>query len=489
MTTDPFKSPGLIFNINKEISKSHVGNDKGKLLTFFTGISGRLNPDYRISIALRGISSVGKTNLIKSTMKYIPPEWYAYGTRFTRATLEDDIKKFNTIVSLEKPLENDVVEAIKQLAEDGTIPWKKDKITNQLMQIEAARKAVIYSSVLKETKEELATRFLVNTVYEDKRRYARVINDYKNKCVDIDKAIESRKKKDLDSWITKGLRKLKVFDFIQIPYAQLLNFNINDARVQRDMKRFYNLIRIIAWVNQKLRYSCMYKGYSVLLAYPEDFHWAEFLSREAFLESMTGINKDLEKILKELNKLTDHPKYGEYETVNNKLYINRNIIQKNLNIKAPSTIRERCNELEKIGHIQQHQAKKYTDCFVHLLYEYEKHPLLQLGCNSACNKPVNSLKLYCMLRDNMEEMYYSLITGKLQADYSLDYSLKTAIYIDSSSSSSSKAIGKYKDITRNMKFEDIIVYLNGKLQAKTTGYQEQPNNNIKKPSALKPGEE
>ena len=142
MTTDPFKSPELIFNINKELSKSHVGNDKGKLLTFLTGVSGRLIDEYRISIALRGISSIGKTNLIKTSVKHIPPEWYAYGTRFTRATLEDDIKGFNTIVSLEKPLENDVVEAIKQIAEDGTIPWKKHKITNQLMQIESARKAV-----------------------------------------------------------------------------------------------------------------------------------------------------------------------------------------------------------------------------------------------------------------------------------------------------------------------------------------------------------
>ena len=117
---DFLEDPDLLKKIQKDLAKKHVGNEKELLLLFLSMLSSRLNPESRVSVKIRGDSSEGKTNLVKACLAYFPKNWYAFVTRGTRASFEDDIApNYNLIVMLEKMNDLDSNEAIKQLSEDG----------------------------------------------------------------------------------------------------------------------------------------------------------------------------------------------------------------------------------------------------------------------------------------------------------------------------------------------------------------------------------
>ena len=67
-----FKDKDLMINLSKEFSKTHIGDSIGPLLTFVTICSSRLKPEYRNSLSVRGESSEGKSNMVKSVCFHLP---------------------------------------------------------------------------------------------------------------------------------------------------------------------------------------------------------------------------------------------------------------------------------------------------------------------------------------------------------------------------------------------------------------------------------
>ena len=369
---DFFKDPDLMNNISRKLDERHIGNTKEKMLTFVTECSSRLKPEYRNSNAVTGDTSEGKTNLIKSTLKHIPDEWYAFGTRFTKATLEDDVKDFNLIILLEKPKDDSVAEAIKQMAEDGQKIWKKDVDSGKLKEAGyIPRKSIIWSSTSEESNEELANRFLITSIDRDTERYQQVLNREKRLCYDLD----AKMKLEEPSIIKRGLKRLKQFNFIEILYADLLFTEPQDARIQRDFKRLLNLIRTIAWINQENRIKFEHKGKTILLATPEDFHWAMYLSEEAFFESISGLSKRIQETYDAIKVLTE--KSGKYTfevsdiktgmVEEQRKWIQRTDLQRNLKIKDQTTIKARIDELVRRNAVETYQQTKHSKQFVSLL--------------------------------------------------------------------------------------------------------------------------
>ena len=88
---DKVKESDFLLQAYDELKKDHKGNKKEIILTFVTACNSRLRESYRFSIAVRGDTSEGKTDLVKTVIQHLPPNWFDYGTRFTRATLEDDV--------------------------------------------------------------------------------------------------------------------------------------------------------------------------------------------------------------------------------------------------------------------------------------------------------------------------------------------------------------------------------------------------------------
>ena len=368
-----FRSQNLMFLILKELDKDHVGDPKGKLTAFLSCCSGKLLPEYRVSMALRGDSSTGKTNLMKTVLKHLPKHWYVWGTRFTRASLEDDVEPFPIIAFSEKTQDDPtVIESLKQLSEDGMQVWKHDKETNKLKDPKFIdRKVCLYSSTEKETDEELATRYIVYTIIKHHDKIKNVINNiskvYRYKDLWISKGRREKK----PTWITIGLKQLKDFDVVEIPFAEYILFNNEYSRCQRDVKRFLNLIATYAWLNQYNRYHYEEDGIKTLVASTDDFFWVSYLTIDIFKQTLSNMDRDIEIIVQKYYEMVKQKKHvvlknksEEAALSRRQLYwIRRSDLQKELDISL-NTLKKRCNILNEKGVFIEHRLLRGNRAFI-----------------------------------------------------------------------------------------------------------------------------
>src|SRR3990167_5672376 len=129
-----FEDKQLLNSVMEELTINHIGDDNLKMTTLLACISGLLkNPKLRTSIAIKGNSSEGKDNLIKTCLRHMPNESWKFLTSGTQATIEDDIRDFRIIAFSEVNKNREagankyLTEAIKQMSEGGTSAMKKDK--------------------------------------------------------------------------------------------------------------------------------------------------------------------------------------------------------------------------------------------------------------------------------------------------------------------------------------------------------------------------
>jgi len=433
-----FRSQNLMFMLKREFDKDHVGDSKGKLSAFLVCCSGKLQPKYRVSMALRGDSSVGKTNLMKTALRHLPKHWYAFGTRFTRATLEDDVEPFYIIAFSEKTQDDPaVIESLKQLTEDGLQTWKHDKESNKLRDVKFIdRKSSLYSSTEKETDEELATRYIVYTVTRHPYKINRVIESIKNKYSDVEKLFEEEKREKKPTWITVGLQQLEDFDKIIIPFSKFICFSDDYPRCQRDVKRFLNLIAVCAWLNQYNRYRYEKDGKKILVASADDFFWIAFLTVDIFKQTLSNIDKDIEILISTYDDMILHRKNviltekSDEAPLNRRqlIWVRRSDLLKELNISL-NTLKKRCNVLKEKGVLTERSEKRGSRSYIaidteplmiHLMkYGFEKMYFVMKNIESDfLNKlPIKFTGKYPSIRNSIA---YKNIKYKPKLNFSLD---------------------------------------------------------------------
>jgi len=382
-----FHNPKLMFLIKEELDKDHVGDDKGKVTAFLCVASGRLKPMYRISIALRGISSVGKSNLMKACLKNLPDKWYIFGTRFSRPSLEDDIKSFYTIAFSEKTQDPEIIEVLKQVAEDGLQVFKKEQLPDKRWVKGKGeyidRKATIYSSTEKETDEELSTRYIVYTVIGSPAKYAKVLDDIQKDYSNPWKSIEKELREKEETWISAGLKELELFDRIVIPYAPFIFMNTKKARVQRDSKRFFNLISVIAWLNQYNRIKYEYDGKKFLIASAEDFWWAAYLTEDIFKQSISNVDQDIMDVIECYTKMVKEKRTASLSEAlgdmviekDQPTFVNRAELQTEMGVSI-NEIKKRVNVLQRLGIATIEKKRGGSRVFVSLTKSPKIDPLL-----------------------------------------------------------------------------------------------------------------
>lgn len=344
------KSPDLMIKIKDQISIDHIGNNKEKVLLWINMQSSQLKPHNRNSPALKADSSEGKTNMVRACLINTPKTWFDFGTRYTQATLEDDIQK-DLIIVLEKPKDDSVIEALKQLSEDGMKIWKKD-ITKDNKEMKTSiyvpRKVVVWTDTEGETEEQLENRYLVISIPSDKQRYNKVADKIKQDACDLNKLSD-----DIiddifkhETILSQSLLLLEKFDDVVIPYAKLMPIDFKSAREQRDFKRFLNVVKVITWIHQYQRQYIEYKGKRFLIATPEDFWWACYISDRVFRENISGIDIRLQETLNKIEEMSKKSEFVkpvlpddcEMFKIN---FIDRSDLQREMNIKRQETIKNR----------------------------------------------------------------------------------------------------------------------------------------------------
>jgi len=354
---EDFQDPELLLNIKKELDKDHIGDDKAKLFLFADACSTQLIPEYRFSTAITGEKSEGKDNLWKTIFRHLPKEdgWFFDCTRITTSAIEGNLSKYNGLYFGEGNFEGGanapIKDTIKALVEDGISVLKKDKKSDCRDAIHEVKPRMvgIYSTTSNPTDLELASRYCVISVHGNPAKYQRVNENTKIVAGNIDLQIDRQERKDKPTWILNGLRLLKKFDFVDIPYAPLLTVDSRDSRSQRDLKRFLNLIRSLAWICQRRRIQYRYRGYNVLVANAEDFYNAMEIGTEIFNQSFNEMEPRIQEVLSKVKEIINRPEYFNptLEDVEEGLcWVDRSIVQRELDIKSRDTMIKRVNELE-----------------------------------------------------------------------------------------------------------------------------------------------
>jgi len=355
-----FTDPDVLLNIKKEFDKDHIGDEKEKMFLFSASCSSRLPPRYRFSTALAGYSAEGKTNMQDTIKTHLPVSWYIDLTNVTKACIEDDVHPYDLIFFGEKGANKDIIETVKQLVEDGISSLKKDirKDMKEARHEKQDRKVGIFSTTEDNSEEQLATRYCVITPTGGLSQYKKVNANTLKTSSDLDEEIDTVERKGKRTWIGKGLDSLKNFDVIHIPYAKLITVNSSTARSQRDLKRFLNLIKTLAWIHQLNRKQGEYRGKRILIASAEDCYNAMEISNEIFSYNI-GPEKRLHRILEAYSKLASNTNNvyhhrdrdgvideSKFESLQ---WVDRSAIQRELNIKTRDTIKSHIKVLEDRG--------------------------------------------------------------------------------------------------------------------------------------------
>lgn len=351
-----FNDKDLLNKIFKELNRDHVGDPKEKMFLFCSYISSMLHPDYRMSVALLGDSSVGKDNIDNTCIKHLPAGSALKVTRITGSSLEDDVKEFNAIsigegnFAREDGSNKAILEYVKQLAESGTHVIKKDVKTGykEPKNEKQDRKVVVYSTTDLRHDQELSTRFCVLSIGHSPGKTHAINEDTLRKSADVQESIAQRQRNTEPSWIAHGLRFLKYPDYIVIPFAEHIPVDSGSPRSQRDLKRFLNLIRVLAFLNQRNRlFVESTDGDNILYAAPEDLLNALEIGSEIFEQSYSDIEWRLQRVLDVFDLLP-----GESIEDSPGLWIRKKDIQDNLAIKNRDTLNKRLKELSNKGIIQ-----------------------------------------------------------------------------------------------------------------------------------------
>ncbi|MCX6672108.1 MAG: hypothetical protein NTX92_09340, partial [Euryarchaeota archaeon] len=384
--------------------------------------SGILPERYRFSSALIGDSSEGKTNMEKTTSKYFPDGICVNIGRITGACVEDDIDPYKTVIFQElndKATNAQIIEYAKHLTEDGLDVMKKDLTDNfkSTVKKRVERKAGVYTSTSNTDNDELQTRYSLIPVVGFPAKYHKINERTKEDYSDPTKTLEKMERETKSNWITEGLKTLKNFDIISIPYAEIIEVIEDSPRCMRDLKRFLNLICVIAWLHQKNRRTETIKGkngkeYQVIYASPEDYYNAYEIGERILSQSYTNLDERSLQTLKAIIKISkEHGKENlklldEEENYKEYLWVDRTDVQKEIGLKSANGMKKRLKALIDLDLIRIHAAKNSNKCYISLVTELITY---------LSSTPLLPITKSFFTKTN-KQLYKEIVTGELRVN-------------------------------------------------------------------------
>lgn len=378
---DPrFEQEDLLIHISKELDKDHIGDDREKLGTFIAAVSSELpDPKDHVSVAHKGDSSAGKTNVQLSVIKHFPKEHNGIATRITQSEMEDRIQDWKRLVITEinknrEGANTEITETFKQVMEDGIRIYKKDSITREPREIVVPQKTGFYATTETETDDELETRYIVIPVRGSESKNRAVVSDTLKKVSDIDSILN--KLEEPESWIAESIRGLNSNLDVAIPFAKEINksfeteegtkelFDYSKERVKRDSKRLISLTKAIAWLFQKRRIIVKDK---VIIAEPTDFLTALKIFIPFFNVSYSGLDPRIEDILNKIKNLEGkfveeiQQEFGSLCSMNR--WVIRTNLQKELGISL-NTLKAYIKKLKDIGLIDTYWEESHPKYYL-----------------------------------------------------------------------------------------------------------------------------
>jgi len=366
---DPrFEEEELLIHISEELDKDHIDDDREKLGTFIAGVSSKLpNPKDHVSVAHKGDSSSGKTNIQLTVVKHFPLEKCGIATRITQSEMEDRIITWDILVVTEinknrEGANTEIVETFKAIMEDGIRIFKKDNLTGEPKEINVPQKTGFYATTETEGDDELETRYVVIPVRGSENKNRSVVGDTLSKVSNVNTILNKLKEKE--SWIAESIRGLDGNLDVVIPFAEEIKqkfktsegekelFDYSKERVKRDVKRLMSLTKAIAWIYQKRRTILENK---IIVAQPTDFLTALKIYLPFFNVSYSGLDPRISELLETIKNMEGkHSQEIEEEfgsAFSRKGWVIRNELQHKLKVSI-NTMKHYIEKLKDEGLIE-----------------------------------------------------------------------------------------------------------------------------------------
>jgi DNA-directed RNA polymerase subunit RPC12/RpoP len=310
------KNPKLLWLIKEDMDRTIKGEDENKLLLWLLELSARTR-DYTF-VDVLGESAVGKTNLVRETLRIVPKEWWRKVGRMTRTAI-DYLKdqNFYLLWIQEARGAGEAEPSLRlQSADDGGLTiWttERDKETGRFATNEhhVPGRGVITTTTSVSFSPEDATRTWMVSAEPGEAQTKRIIKYKLARAQEPPELLEAlgKQQKDLAPIVQQALLMLDWDSPVIIPYADDLSglFSPKLVRVRRDVDKFLGLIKIIARVHQFQRPIVEVNGKRFIVAVAQDALLAFQLGANPLEETLTGLERRLREVydaIKELGEAT-----------------------------------------------------------------------------------------------------------------------------------------------------------------------------------------
>ena len=318
-------STSLITDITNDITAlGYVGEDNNKTLLYMVAVSALMPEPLGCYIA--SDSGAGKSAMVEAVAKMFPPEHVVMISRMTDQALyyvkEDELKHRWLVVAERQGAESEAADynlrtffSEKQLT--LMVPMKDE----QTGKIETKRHTVYGPIAYTETTtsvgihDENATRLIEMNIREGEDQTA-AVHEHQRKIAAMTRpevqAIERERRRVMMKHraFIKGLRPVEV----RIPYASLITFPTHLTRARRDLLKFLNLIKVVAFIHQHQRPVEEADGIYYIDATPEDYAVAYDLSRDTIRKAFAAVPERSQDLLKEIFGVLKDSKTGMIDT-------------------------------------------------------------------------------------------------------------------------------------------------------------------------------
>lgn len=291
-----------------------VGEENNKLLGYLVTVSRKLSDPLSAIVISR--SAAGKSSLLNALLDFVPPEEKEVMTAMTAQALfylPKDGLAHKVLAVMEDegsaragyPLKILQSEKILVLAVTIKDP-ESGAMRTQMRQVDGPV-AQLMTSTQAEIDYELANRYLVLTVDEE-REQTRRIHAAQRDAETLTGLLRSLDRDEILKTHHNAQRMLRPLRVVN-PYAHLLSFPDDQLRLRRDHKKYLGLIRAVAFLRQyqKPVKNCEHRGKSIqyITVDPEDLRLAHPLAAQALGRSLDELAPPTRAFLFELHRLIE----------------------------------------------------------------------------------------------------------------------------------------------------------------------------------------
>lgn len=294
----------LLYQAGKRVQQLGVSGEDSNVRLLYLAVTSRIT-NQPISITVKGESSSGKSYIIGKVLELFPPSAYLPMTGMSKQALfymvDEEPFSHRTIVIFERGGADNADYSVRTLQSEGKliffVPQKDDKTERW---------------VTTKIEKEGPTNFILTTTRpdlhpENETRQWSLITDespqqtFKAKLESANRYQQNKEPCDTEIAIWRQLQEeLKPFE-VRIPYGRWLAEHTPNKplRIRRDFNKLLALIEVITLLHQRQREM----DGDTLVARLEDYFMARELVEQVFPASLAGINKKVEALIAEVNRI------------------------------------------------------------------------------------------------------------------------------------------------------------------------------------------